>query len=300
MVAVRAPGKRFPFLRPGLALGIACAAGVYAGLDLAPTGRWTAAAGLILVLGGLLAAWARSSRVVQRLSFLGFFTAAGFLAGLWTPKGGPVPAMEAAARSETPVRFVGRVAEPLNRRLAAPRWRTSAPQQRLTLVVDVDAVEIDGAWKPTRARAMLGTEDIPFEAGVGDEVEGAALFLSPEGPANPGEPDSRARLSREGVSYLGALQRGALAATRFSTGFPRRAERFRESFTAFVRGVLGDGDRAALVAALAVGERSGVSVSLADAFNTSGLAHTTSENFAWLNNQALVDPGIFGGPFPRA
>jgi competence protein ComEC len=95
-------------------------------------------------------------------------------------------------------------------------------------------------------------------------------------PSNPGEPDRRPRLRRAGVAYVGALERGALAVTKISTGWSRKAEVFRERFTAFVRERLGDGDRSALVAALAVGERGGVSVDLNNAFNASGLAHVLS------------------------
>jgi competence protein ComEC len=200
----------------------------------------------------------------------------GFAAGLSADKGLPSAALDAAVQVAQPVRFAGTIAEPLNRKLAPPRWKSSAQQPRLTLLVDIDSVEVDGSWRSARARALLGAQDVPVEAGVGDDVEGSARFLAVHAPSNPGEQDERPGLRRRGIAYLGALEKGALGVTRLSPGLARRAERFREAFTSFVRGILGEGDRAALVAALAVGERSGVSVGLADAFNASGLAHILS------------------------
>jgi competence protein ComEC len=270
------PAGRFSFRRPGLAVGLASAAGVWWGLSADQSALREGVAALLLCGAGLLAWSGRGWPAIQRPSFLACFAAAGALAGLFADKGHRVAVLDAAAQRGTPTRFVGRIAAPLSRKLAPPRWRSEALQPRLSLLVDVDSVESEGAWQHAGATALLVAEDVPLEANVGDGVEGSARFVAPEGPSNPGEPDQRPRLRRQGVAYLGSLERGALAVTRVSTGIERRAERFRESFTRFVREQLGPGDRAALVAALAVGERSGVSPTLADAFNTSGLAHILS------------------------
>src|SRR5262249_3860297 len=159
---------------------------------------------------------------------------------------------------------------------APPRWMSLSEQSRLSLIVDVEGVLLDGRWEQTHGRVWLGAEDVPIAAKVGDEIEGTARFSLLTGPSNPGEPDHRPRLMRAGIAAVGSLERGALAATHLSAGSDRQAEAFRERFTEFVHARLGNNDRAALVSALAVGERGGVSVQLNQAFNASGLAHVLS------------------------
>src|SRR5207253_1061084 len=129
-----------------------------------------------------------------------------------------------------------RLAEAPNRRLDPPRWRSQALQPRMTALVDVDHVFAAGAWKEASAQLLLGGEDVPVDAFAGDAVEGVARLVPSTGPLNPGEPDSRDRLRIKGISYVGALERGSLAAVAPGSGFARRAERFRESFARFVQG----------------------------------------------------------------
>lgn len=268
-------GNAFPFRRPGLAAGVACTAGAWLGLDVQPSHAVGLAAG---ALAGALAAllYARPKLFLERLGWLGLLATAGLAMAQLAPRGVAAPELASLTDLEAPVRFVGRLAQPINRRLAPPRWKSDLPQSRMTLVVDVDALRSGDRWVPTRFTAQLSSEDFPVEAGVGDAVEGAARFVRPQPPLNPGEPDQARRIARQGLSYFGSLERGSLAVLRPSDGIGRRSERFREAFTAFVRTRLGPGDRSALVAALAVGERGSVSSGLADAFNTSGLAHILS------------------------
>src|SRR6185437_10190906 len=124
--------------------------------------------------------------------------ACGLIAGQQIDRGHRDEALSAACAADAPVHFVGRVAEPLSRRHAPPRWLSHADQARLSLVVDVDAIELNGRWKQARARVWLGAEDVPLSAKVDDEVEGRARFLELTGPSNPGEPDARPRLHRAG------------------------------------------------------------------------------------------------------
>lgn len=259
--------------------GLCVAAGAYVGATpgletrLSPAGlALGAVAGLLVVLAGR---W-RRRRLAARAGLAGVLAAAGLWAGLVTPRATSAPLLDAAAAAGESVHFAGRLAEPVTRKLAPARWRSQALQARMTLVVEIEAVERGGVWHPAPARVLLGTEDVPIAVHVGDEVEGSARLLSPRAPSNPGEPDDRPRLARAGIAYVGSLDRGAISATRHATGPGARAERFRADFSAFVRGRLGDNDRAALVSALAVGERGGVTVGLAEAFNASGLAHVLS------------------------
>lgn len=252
----------------------------------AATGAWLGLQGaglvwpwaLVALCCGLLAILSGFGRVTafRLLSAGAAIVLLGVASGRSAIRPASSPAIEKMIDADEPVHFVGRLVEPVSRKLAPPRWRSTEPQPRIRLLVRIDEVETDGRWEKTRARAILGGVDVPLEAGVGDAVEGRARLTRPQAPKNPGEEDSRPRLSRAGISYVGSIERGALAVVAPAKGFTRAAERFRARYSAFVHDQLGDADRAALLAALAVGERGGVSPDLQTAFNASGLAHVLS------------------------
>lgn len=267
------PPRLRSFRRPGVMAGLGAAAGAWTGLQLPGEPWWWLAA------AGAAAAFALRRRpgVLRPYVALVAIFFLGVTAGTSTARPAPGAAIDALVDADQPVHFVGRVLEPVERKLAPPRWRSAEPQPRVRLLVRIDRVEVDGEWLDTPgSRALLGGADVPFEAGVGDAVEGRARLMRPRAPKNPGEEDSRPRLARAGIAYVGGLERGALAVLEPSDGLARGAERFRARYAAFAHATLGDPDRAALVAALAVGERGGVSPDLEQAFNASGLAHVLS------------------------
>lgn len=267
------PARLRSFRRPGVMAGVGAAAGAWTGLQgSGPAWPWVAAA----ALGVGLVLRRRPGILRPYVALLSIFLL-GVAAGRSTARPVASEAVDALIDADQPVHFVGRVLEPVERKLAQPRWRSAEPQPRVRLLVRIDQVEIDGRWVPAAgSRALLGGVDVPMEAGVGDAVEGRARLMRPRAPKNPGEEDSRPRLARAGIAYVGGLERGALAVLSPSSGAARGAERFRARYSAFVHQTLGDADRAALVAALAVGERGGVSPELEQAFNASGLAHVLS------------------------
>ncbi len=268
------PNADRSFLRPGLWAGVSAAAGSAAGLSVSRPGALSfalAALSAALAMGSLLPrkSVARARRAGLALAFF----AVGAVAGLGSPRPHRTLLLDRLAATNEPVHFVGTLDAPIARHLAPPRWRSTEPQPRATLLVSIDRVEQERRWIPSRAKVLLGAEDARFQSFDGDGVEGVARLGLPRAPTNPGEADGRPRLRRAAVAYVGSLARGALASVSLSGGFPGRAERFRRAYVAFVRAHLGPGDRAALVSALAVGERGGVSRDLADAFSTAGLAH---------------------------
>lgn len=264
------------FLRPGIVAGLGAAAGAWAGLH-ASGGGWAAGAALLVAAGLVLAPSPVGTRLPRRLALAALALAAGLLAGLDSPRPRPHPALDAAVASDEPVRLVGRLARPIQRRLAPPHWGSTEPQPRAALVVDVERVRLADGWHETpRVRVRLGTDDAGLTARVGDVVEGVARLRTPAAPANPGERDAREQLGREQIAYVGSLQRGALAVLVAGDGWPKRAERFRDRFGQFVRSRSDDPTRAALVTALAVGERGGIAPEVEADFNASGLAHVLS------------------------
>lgn len=271
----KSPQPTRTFRRPGVVAGLCAATGAWVGLQGAgAVWPWVvAAAGCALL--SVASGFGRIT-AFRLLSAGGAVVLVGIASGRSAIRPTPSPAIERMVDADEPVRFVGRLLEPVSRKLAPPRWRSNEPQPRIRLLVRIDEVEVDGRWVSTRTRAILGGVDVPLEAGVGDAVEGRARLMRPQAPKNPGEEDSRPRLSRAGVTYVGSIERGALAVVLPAKGFARTSERFRARYSAFVHEQLGDADRAALLAALGVGERGGVSPDLQTAFNASGLAHVLS------------------------
>jgi len=278
------PLESRPLLPPGLLAGLLVAAGAAGGMESEPSPMSLALAVLLAVGGVSLATRRSTSRPVARMAgAVAALLGAGLLSGLSIPRPTTEPLLEAADQSGEPVRFVGRLAQPVSRHLAPPRWRGVALQPRMSLIIDLTHVSGPDGWRPVQARVRLGSEETPLEGAVGDLVEGSARLVAPRAPQNPGEPDSRPALRRRGIAYVGGLQRGSLLLLEPAPSITRWSERFRARFAAYCRerlGVTADrsdaADVAALVAALAVGERGGVSPELGESFNASGLAHVLS------------------------
>lgn len=148
------------------------------------------------------------------------------------------------------------------------------------------------AWRPASGLVLLSLRLPPSEEtsshlpvdpddgrtprlsfGVGDRVELTARLRRVSPPSNPGEPDRTRRLWRSGVARVGSADLRSLSVIEPSRGMARRAERFRAAFADAVRSRLGSGDEAALVTALAVGERGDIGLELQEHFQKSGLAH---------------------------
>ncbi len=263
------------FLRPGLVAGVAVASGAALALNHTPEGDELAAAlGLSVAL--VVAAIALSPGIARRAATAVLFFMVGVTSGLAAPRPQGHPLLDAAATAGGPLRFLGRLVEAPQRTLAPPRWRSEALQPRVRYTLDLAQIHHEGRWIPVTARVLVSAEDLSLPVLPGDLVEGSARLIAPHAPENPGEPDPRPRLARRAVAYVGALERGALATVTPGTGFQHGAELFRRDFSAFVGSQLTSPDDAALVSALAIGDRGGVSPDLNQAFNASGLAHVLS------------------------
>lgn len=264
------------FLRPGLWAGAALAIGAAVGLTPASSTSLLALASAPFI-AALAATLSLRNPLARHASLVACFASAGLLCGLAAPRPSTNDRLDLACNDGRPIRFVGRLVEPVAHRLDRPRWRSEALQPRLSVVVRVDRLRVGDQWVDAGgALARLGGEDVPVSVAVGDELEAVARFAKPSAPMNEGEDDARPRLSRRAIAYVGTLLRGAAITTRAAGSFARRAERFRADFSGFLRAQLGDGDRASLVAALAVGDRGGLSPDENAAFNASGLAHVLS------------------------
>jgi competence protein ComEC len=121
--------------------------------------------------------------------------------------------------------------------------------------------------------------DVRIEPGPvplpGDGVR-ALLSLDDLSPESPGRDRRAEALARRGVSCTGAVIDRRLAVVDPATGIRPAVERLRRRIARAIRGTLGAGPDAALVAALSVGDRSLIAPAQTDRFAASGLAHLVS------------------------
>jgi competence protein ComEC len=129
--------------------------------------------------------------------------------------------------------------------------------------------------RPAAARALV-TARGDLEAGAGDALRVKARLFAPAPALNPGAPDMAARMRRAGVSCVGTIDARSALVVAPGEGFARGAEEFRRAFHEAALRRSGDAERAALVAALSVGERATVGREVEEAFSASGLAHLLS------------------------
>ena len=129
----------------------------------------------------------------------------------------------------------------------------------------------------------------------GDRVRGLARLRLPEAPRNPGARDPRPALRRRGLAATGALDAEGLTVLARGPPLYRWLDELRAHFSDRCATVCRTPERAALVAALGVGDRSAIAPELDEELAASGLVHLLSSAglhlaaAAWLSRRlALV------------
>ncbi len=150
--------------------------------------------------------------------------------------------------------------------------RDILPNGRTRVVLDRPTVDrLRPAEVPRRIRVSLLPGHAP--APVGARVRVLAILYGPSGPVAPGAFDFRRRAYFQGIGAIGY----AVGAIEIRSGPAADAavplEALRESLAERIRGAFSEADRAALAAALLVGERAAVSDDVYEALRESGLAH---------------------------
>ena len=110
----------------------------------------------------------------------------------------------------------------------------------------------------------------------GDRVRALLQLRRPQRALNPGAQDLRAELALRGITLIGTVDPDGLTLLSRGPWLWRAIDQLREQFARRCAEVCTTPDRAALVAALGVGDRSMIEPALEDELSESGLVHLLS------------------------
>ena len=263
--------------RPLLLLALAFAVGAYWGLDFGA--RWSAASSalLLLVALGLAVRVRRQPSPTEEegptpsvlLALASVAAALGLLRASAAPLPNADPALDAWLDDAAAARG-GR--EPLLVEAAVESSDLGPSGSRL--VVRLIARE---------ARPLAPLEAVQGEVRValaappglhaGDRIRGLVHLHRPAPARNPGQDDQRARLARRGIAYAGTLEPQDLTFLSRAGPLDGALDRLRARFSARCRDLCTTPQRAALVAALGAGDRSGLDPATDESLAASGLVH---------------------------
>jgi competence protein ComEC len=269
----QAPGRPGRIARPLLPLAAAFVAGIALADALALPG-WSllgalllllAAAGILLALGAL-----RAATVV----LCGLFLALGG----WNLVRATLPGPDSIARLPaelrgTPLGVEGIVAAP-------PEWLGHDPLGRseggrLRLLLDVRAVEVGGAWRPATGTVRLVIREAASAPAYGGRLRGPIRLRAPRGFLNPAGYDWRRAAAIQGIDLEGwAPDDAAFAHLGGGEGNPIVARVY--ALRARMLGALDRAlppEQAALLKAIVLGDRGGLTREVNDAFLASGTYH---------------------------
>jgi len=239
-------------------------------LDLRPVG-WTAALGVVLVLGSGVW-WAGVRRAVWPVLILGFLCLGGQAMAV-VLFGAPANHLSRLSEADllSPVWLEGWVVGPPDPRPADAR--DAGDPERTRFVVEVTRLRLGAAWVVVRGRARLTLLGEAPEIAYGDEVRGLFRLRIPRRFGNPGAFDYPAYLATQGIFLEGWTREPVetVAAGRGSTIlagiFRMRALLLRRLDAAL------PAQQAALLKATVLGDRSGLSPEVNQAFLDSGTYH---------------------------
>jgi competence protein ComEC len=258
-------------------LALAFVAGAYCGSDLGA--RWSAASASALLLAALLLslrARAEAAPLEEEgpswpalLSAMAVAAALGLLRSSAAPLPVTDPALEAwlddgaAAHGGREPLLVEATVESSDLGPAGSRLVV-----RLTARETRPLSPLEPAPEGPRA-ALAG----PPGVHTGDRLRGLVHLHRPEPARNPGQDDQRARLARRGLAYAGTLDAQDLLVLSRGGPLDGVLDRLRARFSARCRDLCTTPQRAALVAALGAGDRSGLDPATDDSLAASGLVH---------------------------
>ena len=204
----------------------------------------------------------------------------------WLALGGFASGIE---RASVPPNHVTRLVAAGKLDLSEPlRWRGTLREDPLTLPwgrryeIDLERVEISGAYMPIRGGLRANLYDGPQAAGVppglraGDRVEVLMKASPPRDFLDPGAFDLRGYLARQSIDLAGSIRSGELIQLidRPRPTLTQRVARVRGDLLARVDALFpGQPQRAAVLRAMLLGDRSFVDSRIVTAFQTTAAYH---------------------------
>jgi competence protein ComEC len=250
---------------------------------------WAAAAGLLLLGAGALA-WGGWTRASRPLLVLGFAALGGQAMGLSDARLPPqhIHRLPEALLSAS-VELVGWVAVPPDPR--PPEVRDSGDPERTRFVAEVTRLRLGDAWYPATGRARLTVVGPLPPLDYGEEVRGTFRLRHPRRFDNPGAFDYPAYLATQDI-FLEGWSAEPLEVAPAGRGSPLLAAIFR-----LRAGLLRRFDaalppaQAALLKAAVLGDRSGLTPAVSQAFLDSGTYHILAISGL---NVSLLAGALFG------
>jgi competence protein ComEC len=282
--------------RPVVPLAAAFSAGIALQMRLPlSAGPWTGAVGLGLTLG--LAGWCLGWRWLVLPSLVVSFAALGAQAMATSQLGMPATHVSrlTGGHLAAPLPLEGWVVLPPDPRPAERRDTVAADHgrsgDRVAFGVEVLRLRLGEAWVPVRGRARLTVLGEPPAVRYGDEVRGTFQLRQPGGFFTPGAFDYPRYLATQGI-FLEGWSRGPVEVLPGSRGSSWLGGTFRLRALLLTRldGALPP-SQAGLLKALVLGDRSGLTPEMNQAFLASGTYHILAISGL---NVSLLAGALFG------
>ncbi|MGH9685871.1 MAG: ComEC/Rec2 family competence protein [Candidatus Acidiferrales bacterium] len=260
---------------PALWIAAAFAAGIAIAVRWPESLRvWLIVAAATIVMGALTA-WRGSVATAWAVALIAWVALGGLAAGL--------------ERASVPANHVTRLIAAGRLDLSEPlRWRGRLREDPLSLPwgrryeIDLEQVEIASAYVPIRGGLRVNLYDGPQAAGApsglraGDRVEALMKASPPRDFLDPGAFDVRGYLARQKIVLTGSLRSGELLQLigRPQLTLLQRVARARGDLLARLDALFpGQRDRAAVLRAMLLGDRSFVDSKIVTAFQITAAYH---------------------------
>lgn len=233
------------------------------------------AAGLLIVASRL--GWAGHQRFATlvacpAIALLGAGVGGAADARAWSPPGIDLVALEQEVATRPPVRLVGTVR----------RDASLTPAGQVAIDVDVSEVHVDGDARPTRLgiRLTVSGAGAPHRRGAwtrGRRIDATVASLRRPLPyANFGTPDAERTLARQGLRAFATVKSDALVEVFAGPWWEEWAAGMRAAIRQRVARHVHDPDRAAIVTAILIGDRSRMAPETMRSLQHAGVYHVVA------------------------
>ena len=257
-------------------LAAGMAAGIEYGLDAEVCARLAVLAGGLSIVAAQLA-WGghvgpAASTAAPAAALLGAALGGLAEAEAWQPPGLDLVAIEQAVTAQPPVRLSGTIR----------RDAVLTTTGQVAIDVDVSAVTVSGVSSPTRlgVRVTVGGMRAPDRRGAwtrGRRIDVAlASFRRPQPYANFGVADAERALARQGLRAFASVKSDALVEVARGPWWEEWAARQRAAIRRRVAAHVSDPNRAAIVTAILIGDRSRMPAETTRALQHAGVYHVVA------------------------